>query len=457
MTSALQISKTGMLVGHEKMNALAADMANANAVAGKNTNYFTTSIPSSGGVQKGSGGVSGKLLQNIDQTGSAKGVENSLYCAAGEKGFFVVDGGFTRVGTWDFNAEGYCVNHLGKQLKVYHVNPDGERVDPKNPTNVISDKTSQTYLTGINKLVLRMDARATENINFSYQLPQEGVAGGDKITSDVTVFDSLGSVHNLKLTFTKANIGSSGIVLPVGSGSSNGDIKPTTGTASAWFLTVDSTDVGVSNTINAPYIDASAGMLIEFDSAGKPLNFGNTLAAGSTNTVQINKTPLNLNISWGNNAANSSIALNLGTIGQNDGMVARGSDSKIGNIRIDGNTDGQFSQLQWTPEGYGIVIYDNGEQEKRFQIAMAHFSNPNSLAYSADGTYAQTAESGVAFYGTPKDGVIGALTPSALEEANISEINTQVDIIGNQQYFGAQATVFRTAREMLELINTLKS
>jgi flagellar hook protein FlgE len=459
MTGALQIAKTGMLVGQAKMDTLAANMANANAIAGKNTDLFTTAIPNvGGGGHKGSGGVTGKLVQNIRQSGSATPVDNNLFCAAGEKGFFVVDGGFTRIGTWDFNETGLCVNHLGKELKVYHVNPEGERVDPTNPLNTISDKTSQKYLTSINKYDLRMDAKATSAINFSYQLPQEGTSAGTIETSDATVFDSFGAGHNLKLTFTKAAIGAgNNIAIPGSALGASSDVKGTTGMASAWFVTIQPVEAGVTNTVGAPYTIPGAGMLLEFDNSGKPLNFNNTILASSSSTVTVNSAPPAIGITWGSKAADSVIAFNLGEIGGNNGVVSRGSEGKIGNIQVDGHNDGTFSDLQWTPEGYGVVIYNNGIQEKRFQIPMAYFANENGLGYGTDGIYTQTAESGQAFYGTPKDGIIGALSPSAIEESTISEIDTQVNIITNQQYFGAQATVFRTAREMLEVINTLKS
>lgn len=455
---ALQIAKTGMLVGQTKMDTLAANMANANAVSGKNTDFFTTAIPNVGsGTHKGTGGVTGKIVQNIRQSGSAMTVDNNLFCAAGDKGFFVVDGGVTRIGTFDFNQEGFCVNHLGKKLMVYHVNANGEKVDPLNPSNTISDNTTQKYLTSINKFDLRMDAKATSSVDFNYQLPQEGTSAGTTITSNVTVFDSFGAGHNLKFTFTKAAIGASNnIAIPGNAVGDPSDVKGTNGVAAAWFVTIQPVEEGLTNTVGAPYASGT-GMLLEFDSSGKPLNFNNRTLASSSDIVAINPAAPAINMVWANKAANSSIALNLGAIGQNNGIVARGTEGKIGKISVNGHTDGVYTDLQWTPEGYGVVIYDNGMQEKRFQMAMACFPNENGLAYGADGIYTQTVESGQAFYGTPNDGIIGALSPSALEESTISEIDTQVNIITNQQYFSAQATVFRTAREMLEVINTLKN
>jgi len=77
------------------------------------------------------------------------------------------------------------------------------------------------------------------------------------------------------------------------------------------------------------------------------------------------------------------------------------------------------------------------------------------LIYDGDGNYVASVDSGQPLYGTPGDGIIGQITPSAIEESNVSEIDTQVDIVSNQRYYMAQATVFRVAREMAEALDTL--
>ena len=122
---------------------------------------------------------------------------------------------------------------------------------------------------------------------------------------------------------------------------------------------------------------------------------------------------------------------------------------------INGNTAGQFKSMEWDENGNGIVIFTNNLQKKWFQLAQARFDAEDELRYDGDGTYTQTATSGGVVYGYSGDGFFETVTPEALERANISEIQTHVDMISNQRYYMAQISVFKTAREMAQALDNL--
>jgi flagellar hook protein FlgE len=455
MADSMSIAKTGIKQATQNMATLANNMALSKSIAGRGSNYFMNAMTE--GVDGTIMGVTGTLVNNISQPGKTVSVTDSLWCAAGNNGYFVVDNGFTRVGTWRFDDTGTCINHLGNQLMAYRVNADGQKINPDNVTQTISDNTTQTYMSTINTKNLRLNATATSNITYGYQLPVNSTNIGGTVRSDVTVFDSMGNQHNLTFTFKKAEVydagGGTHYVVPPGgtAGDITTNINATTGCASAWYLSISSGTTG--DVVNTPY--TGNGMLVEFDADGNPLNFNNSTVVNTGSPVTVSASPANLSIAYGNNSTAGNISLDLGTLGQNNGIVSRGNTAKVINVQADGNSDGIFSSLEWTTDGYGVVTFDNNVQQKMFQIAMAYFPNSNGLAFDSNGVYKQSVDSGKPLYGVPNDGNIGPISVSAYEESNISAIDTQVDIIDNQRFYMGQIASFRSAKEALTALDNL--
>ncbi|CAO5680603.1 MAG: hypothetical protein NEHIOOID_00288 [Holosporales bacterium] len=454
MAGSLSIAKTGLIQGSNVMNVEASNMAISQTVAGKKSSPFIDAIAAYNKNQGVTNGVTGSTIQNISTAGTLEKVDNPLYCAAGDNGFFVVDNGYTKIGTWGFNNKGDLVNHLGQRLNAYELDVNGNIIDPSTGLKVTPNATSKLYMAGINKNNIKLNPTATTNINLSYRLPVYGNVPGDTYPIDVTVLDSLGISHHLKLNMTRATVTTTPTGKQISSanstilGSSVGPAAPVAAnanTSSAWFVTVVSQDG--TDTVAAPYNDVNNPTIIEFDQNGLPLSFAGSSAATATMP--------NLNITHGNGSALSNITLNFGGIGKNNGLVAQEADAKIFDITADGNTEGQFESLAWDEDGYGTVIFDNGEARKMFLLPMAYFADQDKLQFKNDGTYIATSASGVANYGRANTSPIGKLGVSTLEMANVSEIETQIKIITNQRYYMAQTTVFKIAREMAEALDNL--
>jgi flagellar hook-basal body protein len=595
MADPLSIAKSALIAGNAVSEVQATNMTASKAIAGRGQQFMLMSNRGSGATISGNGGVSGTLLKNISESGTIEKDGNALHAALGRKSFFVTDRGFTRVGTWGFNKDSDCVNHLGHKIKCFRLNENGQRINPT--TNLpLSGNFAQTDMVTPHKNDINMDATATNAVNLAYKLGEQGIAAGTVNSTPISIYDSLGGVNNLSLNFTRANVsaghvtltssslasinaltvdatgqnvaakaigdqliatlGSSVSFVPGATGvgtvtipavpgtaetvytitvpaSFNGSVSPandititksvggatattvasfntitndvtgaanltgyataaalgatyvpgtaglgtitigssatnpaityniscsgvgtyaatitrttsveqTAGSATAWYLKV--TPLGTTNIprIMPPY--TNDGVLVEFDSSGNVLRFNNT-APGTNGSA----TPPELKMLWAN-AADSSIKLDLSNLTNN------GSETQVGHIDINGNTAGQFKSMEWDEDGNGIVIFTNNLQKKWFQIAQARFEAEDELRYDGDGTYTQTAGSGGVVYGYSGDGFFETITPEALERANISEIQTHVDMISNQRYYMAQISVFKTAREMAQALDNL--
>ncbi len=591
MADPFSIAKSALIAGTAVSEVQATNMAASKTVAGKGQQFTLIANRGSGVTASGNGGVSGTLLKNISEAGNAEKDGYPLHIALGRKSFFVTDAGFTRVGTWQFNKDGDCANHLGQKLNCYKVNEDGERINPIT-NQILSGTFAQSDMMTPNKNDIAMNASATSNVSITYKLAEQNTPAGTVKTTPITVYNSLGGANNLELNFTRASIvggnittsstatatvnaltvngagqdiaakvigdqliatlGSSVSFVSTGTGtgtvtipavpgqaetiytitvpvtfnaagnttitqsiggagattlatfntitndvagaakltgyataaalgatympggagtgtitigstvnrpaisyviSTSGagpfttssvrttTVAQTAGAATAWYLKVN--PVGTTNvpTINPPY--TNDGVLVEFNQAGNVLRFNNT-APGTNGDV----TPPALDIQW-NNASDSSITLDLSNLTNN------GPNTQIGHIDIDGNTAGQFKSMEWDENGYGIVIFTNNLQRKWFQLAQARFDAEDELNSDGNATYKQTAASGGIVYGYSGDGFFETITPEAVERANISEIQTHVDMISNQRYYMAQISVFKTAREMAQALDNL--
>lgn len=577
MGDSLGIAKSALIAGNAVSEVQATNMSASKSVAGKGQQFSLISNRGSGVTASGNGGVSGTLLKNISEAGTAEKNGNPLHVALGRKAFFVTDDGFTRVGTWGFNKDGNCVNHLGQKLKCFRLNENGEHINPVT-NQPLSGNFSQSDMVTPNKNDIRMNATATNNVKIAYKLAEQGTPPGTVKSTPISVYNSLGGSNSVDLQFTRADVtggnittalttkanvsgltdndtvakaigdqiistlGSSVVFVPgapasglgtvtipetpgnaekvytidagnlgavtidggtafavtddttgaaaitghataaalgagvtyVPGGAGTGTITigsqvnnpattytisasgtgtytttstrattvaQTTGASTAWYLKVVPSGTTSTPTINPPY--TNDGVLVEFDSAGNILNFNNT-APGTPGS----STPPALSIQW-ENASDSTINLDLSSLTNN------GPKTQVGHIDINGNTAGQFKSMEWDENGNGIVIFTNNLQKKWFQLAQARFDAEDELRYDGDGTYTQTATSGGVVYGYSGDGFFETVTPEALERANISEIQTHVDMISNQRYYMAQISVFKTAREMAQALDNL--
>lgn len=439
MPDPIQTSKSALLAAQNLMQTISSNMGSAQSVAGKRQEFYVHSLKGSGTSSSGFSGVSGNLIQHISEVGNAQQDDNPMHAVAGAGGYFVVDGGFTRIGTFGFDKEGACINHLDQKLLTYQLNEKGQKIDPKNPGTVITDTSTQTYMTNPNKYQIRMDAKATDSIDFAFQVPEQGIAVGATFSTDINVNDSFGTLHSLRVTFKRAAF-AGGLITPPAGGAVQADIH----TATAWYVTIAHTTGVAGDTIGADYTGAN-GVLVEFDSSGKPIAFNNTAAAGAV-ANGLNAAPA-LTAEWGNHAADSTIDFDMTQV------FNRGRNPQVGNIVINGNSDGTFQSMAWDEKGNGTVIFSNGQQRKMFQLAMARFNDENSLLYNSNGTYSPSAGSGEAKYGTPGDGMIGTITPGAVEQSTVSTTDEQIKIMEVQRYHAGQLSIIKATKEMAQALD----
>ena len=102
---------------------------------------------------------------------------------------------------------------------------------------------------------------------------------------------------------------------------------------------------------------------------------------------------------WSNGAAESSIALNFGTVGKTNGLTQDASGEttpavNVTSITSDGLAYGKLSSIAVGKNGVVNATYSNGQTIAIYKLAVATFADPDALAAHSDGMYSSTVSSG---------------------------------------------------------------
>lgn len=106
----------------------------------------------------------------------------------------------------------------------------------------------------------------------------------------------------------------------------------------------------------------------------------------------------------------------------------------------------------------GVIrgVYDNGQTQSLYTVALAVFSNSSGLEKMGNGSYRDTANSGIPQILKPMEGGAGNLVGKSLEASNVDLTSEFVNLIKAQRGFQASARVITTSDQILEELMSLK-
>lgn len=423
LNSGMNACVSGLKGVSQRVNCHTQNLAAAGAYGSKQRAAFLSVINTGKSMETFSpGGITATNQHFITTVGSPVQSDVSTHMALAGQGFFVVNSSpsdtapgitsYTRVGTFTEDKDGNFVNHVGDFLKVFYVDPSGNPLS-SNTTDISFLQTANTKSLSGNPIA---SASCTMSGLLSAQaLPTTPPALPTKVTN-MSVYDSLGVLHTLTLTFTQIT---------------------TTPPNLQWGLSITTPD----GTVGAPY-DTAPGMTIDFDSSGLP-----TLFNGSPTL------PPPLDITWTSTAAApSNIAMNLGTPGQKDGLRCVGSATELTQPTVDGRGAGKYLQTSIDNDGFMTATFDNGTSQKYARIPLATFADANQLVEQTGGSFTATDASGPYTLNFPKIGQAGAINAASLEESTIDAASVFTDLIVDQQRYTANLRGISTIEEMLQAL-----
>ncbi|HHX45595.1 MAG TPA: flagellar hook protein FlgE [Chloroflexi bacterium] len=391
------------------MDVVSTNIANINTTGFKSSrvtfqDLLSQTLASASAPTDTSGGVNpiqvgmGMRLGSIDTIftqGNPRATGQPRDLAIQGDGFFVLQQGdatyYSRDGVIDVGTDNTLVNpSTGMRLMGWMADASGaiNTGQPVGPLTI-------PYGAG--------EARATTEVTYEGNLDAEAQEG-DTVEATIPVYDSLGEIHALTLTFTKtAN-----------------DREWT------WAVTAPA-GVTVSN---------PTGTTISFDTNGM-------YTSPDTTTIDLS--------GFDNGAGDmTGLVLDFSALSQ----LAK--PSEVGATNQDGLSAGTLTDFSVNEFGQIIGMYSNGMSRVVGQVALASFNNPAGLLRMGQNLFFPSANSGTANVGAPGEGTRGTVWSGYLESSNVDLAREFTDMIIAQRGFQANSRVVTTSDEILQELVNLK-
>jgi flagellar hook protein FlgE len=146
----------------------------------------------------------------------------------------------------------------------------------------------------------------------------------------------------------------------------------------------------------------------------------------------------------------SKITLDLGNVGEANGMTQFGGSFTPVFITQNGSQFGTFAGVSISEDGVLTALFDNGETRPVFQLPVATFINLNELGSRTGNVWNATEASGDPTLRIAASGSAGQINQTSLEQSTV-DIGTEfTKMIVVQRAFAAAAKIITTADEMLD-------
>ena len=406
LTGAMNSAVSAMQAQSTALSIISNNLANVSTTGYKASSASFSSLLTSGDANSSSGGVTVAKSQNILASGTLVSSSISTNIAIDGDGFFAVTTGdgsdiyYTRNGSFTVDDDTGYLTSNGYTLLGWPTDADG---------NVVGG-TTETNLEQIDTDVLTGYAAATTSMTMKGSLPADAEVG-DSYTSQIELFDSLGTAYTMDVTWEKTgqNTWDMSFADPSSTGGSTGTAQTTT-------------------------------IQIEFNEDG-------TLKTPDSATLSIT--------GLSDGASDMSIVLDFGTVNGSDGLSQytpdNSSDAAVDIAGIgNGCAYGTLSGVTIDEDGTVTANYSNGESVPIYKIPLATFSNANGLIEMSNSVYsASNTSSGATYHFADSDGV-GSIQDYELE-LSTTDTNTEFSsMIAAQQAYSAASQVISTAKDMFD-------
>ena len=139
-----------------------------------------------------------------------------------------------------------------------------------------------------------------------------------------------------------------------------------------------------------------------------------------------------------------------------DGITQLAEASQLALSSQDGLEPGSFTGFTVTDSGIIMGSYNNGLTRPLGQLAIAAFANPAGLSREGDGTYSESANSGVSQVGVAGSQGRGAIAAESLEMSNVDLTSEFANLIVLQRGFQANGRSITVSDQLLEDVLQLK-
>ncbi|UWR07335.1 flagellar hook protein FlgE [Ruegeria sp. B32] len=428
ISSSLNAGVASLKANANRLATVSDNIANSSTYGYKRVETdFQSMVTSGQGGSYSAGGVRTTSQRLIDQRGSLVTTNNSTDLAVRGRGMLPVRPSsqigtdsnemlLTTTGSFRTSAEGYLVTESGLVLLGWPANADGSI------PNVSRD--TPAALQPVQLSVNQLSGSPTTAMNLRMNLPATATdagAPGDTQPLSVEYFDNLGKPENVDIELVPT--------------------VPAAGSSNEWTMILRDS--------------ASGGAVI----GEYTLTFTDSRTAGGTLASVTTVSGGTYDPTTGSfvvNVAGGPMEVNIGLIGDSDGITQLSETFAPVSITRDGSAVGTMSSVQVDENGYVYALYDTGVTRRMYQIPLADVPNPNGLTALDSQTYAPSRDSGTYFLWDAGEGPTGELISFAREESTTDVATELTSMIQTQRAYSSSAKVIQTVDEMLQETTNIK-
>ncbi|WP_170373242.1 flagellar hook protein FlgE [Ruegeria arenilitoris] len=428
ISSSLNAGVASLKANANRLATISDNIANSSTYGYKRVETdFHSMVTSGQGGSYSAGGVRTTSQRLIDQRGSLVTTNNSTDLAVRGRGMLPVRPSsqigtdsnemlLTTTGSFRTNAEGYLVTESGLVLLGWPANADGSI------PNVSRDTSAA--LQPVQLSVNQLSGSPTTAMNLRMNLPATATdagAPGDTQPLSVEYFDNLGKPENVDIELVPT--------------------VPAAGSSNEWTMILRDS--------------ASGGAVI----GEYTLTFTDSRTAGGTLASVTTVSGGTYDPTTGSfvvSVAGGPMEVNIGLIGDSNGITQLSDTFAPVSITRDGSAVGTMSSVQVDENGYVYALYDTGVTRRMYQIPLADVPNPNGLTALDSQTYAPSRDSGTYFLWDAGEGPTGELISFAREESTTDVATELTSMIQTQRAYSSSAKVIQTVDEMLQETTNIK-
>ncbi|MDG1470183.1 MAG: flagellar hook-basal body complex protein [Ascidiaceihabitans sp.] len=430
ISSSLNAGVAGLQSNATRLASISDNIANSSTYGYKRvTTDFQSMVISSKGGTHSAGGVRATTERLIDQRGSLVSTSNATDLAVRGRGMLPVaqvsevqvgNGDnqmyLTTTGSFRTDADGYMVSQSGLVLMGWPALADG--TIPTYPRDT-SDGLEPVQIN-----VNQFSGEPTTQMTLGVNLPAtETDAGADGDTQELSVeyFDNLGTSESIGITFTPS--------------------VPGTGSSNEWTVTL--TDSAQSGALIGEYV----------------LTFDDGRTSGGTLQSIVTSTGGAYDPATGSiivNVDGGPMEINVGKIGESDGLTQLSDNFAPVSILKDGSPVSHMTSVEVDANGYVHAFFDTGITRIIYQVPLVDLPNPNGMVALDQQTYLPSPESGSYFLWDAGDGPTGDVVAYAREESATDVAGELTAMIQTQRAYSSNAKVIQTVDEMLQETTNIK-
>lgn len=433
ISSSLNAGVAGLQTNAQRLASISDNIANSSTFGYKRVETnFESMVLSTGGGSYVAGGVRANTQRLIDQRGTLVSTSNPTDLAVRGKGMLPVAQAaqvktagdnaqmyLATTGSFRTDADGYLTSQSGLVLMGWPALPNGtvpafprDTTDSLQPIRINTGQLAGNPTTAIS---LGINLPATET--------QDGSPGLSEQLS-VEYFDNLGTSQNINITFTPS--------VPAPGGPATNE----------WTLEMfDSTN---------PTVPIGQYTLTFNDARIGGGSLASVVPVGGSAPYDPATGLLSVNVGSG------PIEIDIGAIGDNEGLSQLSYSFAPISVRKDGSAIGNFVGIDIDANGFVRATFDTGEIRTIYQVPLVNVANPNGLQALDSQTYLPSRDSGAFFLWDAGDGPTGDIVSFAREESTTDVAGELTDMIKTQRAYSSSAKVIQTVDEMLQETTNIK-